>query len=159
VALSPYLRRLREAVGHDLLLLPSVAVLVWDGDDRLLLVRETETRQWQTIGGAVEPDESPRQAALREAMEEASVTVHLEGIRDVVGGPEFRLRYRNGDVVSYVPTVFDARVLDGTPAPDGDETLEVAWFAAAELERAPLTEFTRALFDAVGVDRASSKGG
>jgi len=48
-------------------LLPSVAVLPWDEHGRVLLVREAETGLWQTIGGAVEPDESPAQAAVREA--------------------------------------------------------------------------------------------
>jgi 8-oxo-dGTP pyrophosphatase MutT (NUDIX family) len=151
LGISSYLRQLREAVGHELLLVPSVAVLAWDDHGRLLLVREAQTGLWQTIGGAVEPDESPRQAALREAAEEAGVGVHIERIRDVVGGPQFRLRYPNGDLVGYVPTVFDARVVDGLPRPDGDETIDVRWFSAQELGAARLTEFTRTLFDAVGV--------
>jgi 8-oxo-dGTP pyrophosphatase MutT (NUDIX family) len=152
VGISPYLRRLREAVGHELLLVPSVAVLVWDEDGRLLLVREAETGRWQTIGGAIDPDESPREAALRETLEEAGVRVGLDGIRDVVGGPQFRLRYRNGDLVSYVPTVFDAHVIEGAPQPDGEETLEVAWFTPSALAGASLTDFTHSLFEAVGVE-------
>ncbi|MGH2834102.1 MAG: NUDIX domain-containing protein, partial [Solirubrobacteraceae bacterium] len=67
MAISPYLRRLRESVGHDLLLVPSAAVLVWDLPQRLLLVRELQTDLWQTVGGALDPDESPQQAAVREA--------------------------------------------------------------------------------------------
>jgi 8-oxo-dGTP pyrophosphatase MutT (NUDIX family) len=93
--------RLRERVGHDLVLLSSVAVLPWDEHGRLLLVREAETGLWQTIGGAVEPDESPAEAAIREAAEEAGVVVELAGVRGVVGGPPFRMIYPNGDLVSY----------------------------------------------------------
>ena len=151
MGISPYLRRLREAVGHELLLVPSVAVLAWDDDGRLLLVREAETGLWQTIGGAVEPDEPPHEAALREAAEEAGVSVRIERIRDVVGGAQFRQRYPNGDLVGYVPTVFDAHVVDGVPRADGDETIEVRWFSPQELGAAVLTEFTRTLFEAVGV--------
>ncbi len=151
MGISPYLRRLRESVGHALLHVPSVAVLVWDGDGRLLLVRDAETGRWQTLGGAIDPDESPRAAALRETLEEAGVTVALDGIRDVIGGPQFRLRYRNGDLVSYVPTVFDAHVVAGEPRPDGEETLEVAWFTAQALVDASLTEFTLSLLAAIGV--------
>jgi 8-oxo-dGTP pyrophosphatase MutT (NUDIX family) len=102
MGISPYVRRLRERVGHDLVLLPSVAVLPWDENDRLLLVREAETGLWQTIGGAVELDESPTEAAIREAAEEAGVEVELTGIRGVAGGPQFRMTYPNGDLVSYV---------------------------------------------------------
>jgi 8-oxo-dGTP pyrophosphatase MutT (NUDIX family) len=145
VAISPYIKDLRERVGHDLLLLPSVAVLVRDGEGRLLLVREAETGLWQTIGGAVEPGESPAQAAVREAGEEAGVVVELTGIRGVVGGPQFRMTYPNGDLVNYVPTIFDARVIDGEPRADGDETIDVGWFTKAQLSDTALSKFTIAL--------------
>ncbi len=151
MGISPYLCRLREFVGHDLLVLPSVAVLPWDADGRLLLVREAQSGLWQTIGGAVEPDESPLDAAVREAAEEAGIVVNIDGIRGVAGGPEFRLTYPNGDLVSYVSTVFDARVVAGEPRADGDETTDVAWFSPAELGRAQLTGFTIALLDSAGV--------
>ena len=151
VAISPYLHRLRELVGHELLVLPSVAVLPWDEDGRLLLVRETETGLWQTIGGAIEPDESPSEAAVREAAEEASVGIQIDGIRAVTGGPRFRLTYPNGDRVSYVSTVFDAHVLHGEPRPDGDETIEVSWFSVDGLAQVPLSDFTVALFEAARV--------
>jgi len=153
VGISPYIRRLRERVGHDLVLLPSVAVLAWDEEGRLLLVREAQTGLWQTIGGAIEPDESPAQAAIREAAEEAGVVVDLTGIRGVVGGPPFRMIYPNGDLVSYVPTIFDARVIDGDPRPDGEETIDVAWFETGQLPDAALSEFTIALLGdpAVGI--------
>jgi 8-oxo-dGTP pyrophosphatase MutT (NUDIX family) len=128
-----------------LLLLPSVAVLPWDEEGRLLLVREAQTGLWQTIGGAIEPDESPAQAAVREAGEEANIVVELTGIRGVVGGPQFRMTYPNGDLVSYVPTIFDARVIDGEPHPDGEETSEVAWFTTDQLADVALSEFTVAL--------------
>ncbi len=60
-------------VGHDLLLLPSTAVLPRDDAGRLLLVRLIDTGNWAAIGGAVEPGESPRDGAVREAEEEAGV--------------------------------------------------------------------------------------
>jgi 8-oxo-dGTP pyrophosphatase MutT (NUDIX family) len=151
LAISPYLRRLRERIGHDLLLLPSVAVLPWDGQGRLLLVQEAETGLWQTVGGAIEPDESPYEAAMREAEEEAGVRVALDAVRGVAGGPQFRMTYPNGDLVAYVATVFDAHVLDGDPRPDGDETIDVGWFSADQLTAAELSGFTRELFAAVGV--------
>jgi 8-oxo-dGTP pyrophosphatase MutT (NUDIX family) len=142
VGISPYIRRLRERVGHDLVLLPSVVVLAWDEEGRLLLVREAQTGLWQTIGGAIEPDESPHDAAIREAAEEAGVVVQLDGIRGVTGGPEYLLSYPNGDLVSYVSIVFDARVANGTPRPDGEETLDVAWFPKTELTGVAVSDFT-----------------
>jgi 8-oxo-dGTP pyrophosphatase MutT (NUDIX family) len=146
VAISPHIRRLREKVGHDLLVLPSVCVLPIDQSGRLLLVEEIETGQWQTIGGAIEPHESPRDAGIREAQEEAGVVVELGRLIDALGGPGFEITYPNGDVVSYVTTVFEATVTSGVPNPDGDETSAVAWWAFEDLERAPMGSFTRLLF-------------
>jgi 8-oxo-dGTP diphosphatase len=150
MAISPYIQRLRAAVGKELLLLPSVTVLCRDDQDRVLLVRQVDSGQWSTIGGLVEPDEAPRAAAVREAREEAGVDVELLGILDVVGGRSFRVHYPNGDTTAYVSTVFDARVVGGTPAADGEETSEVGWFTRAALDEADLSTFARETFRVIG---------
>ena len=151
MAISPHIQRLRELVGHELLVLPSAGVLPRDGAGRILLVRLVDTGQWAVIGGAVEPDESPQQAAVREAEEEAGVRVALGAILGVTGGPEFRLTYPNGDQTSYVSTIFDATVIDGSPGPDGDETSDVQWFDRHQLPYQEMSLFTRALLRAVGL--------
>jgi ADP-ribose pyrophosphatase YjhB (NUDIX family) len=151
VAVSPHIRRLRELVGNDLLVLPSAAVLPRDGVGRILLVRDLDTDLWAAIGGAVEPDESPQQCAVREAEEEAGVVVRLGDILGVLGGPEYRMVYPNGDQTAYVSTVFGATVVGGTPTPDGEETSEVAWWSPANLPLDEMSGFTRALLRDVGV--------
>jgi 8-oxo-dGTP pyrophosphatase MutT (NUDIX family) len=150
MAISPYLRSLRAVVGRDLLLLPGVTVLPWDDAGRLLLVRNIETGDWQTIGGLIEPDERPRDAAVRETLEEAGVEVELTGLRDVVGGPDYRFVYPNGDQVAYVGAIFDARVIAGEPRGDGDETSEARWVAPGEFDRLAMDGFTRTLLADVG---------
>ncbi len=109
-----------------------------------------DTGQWAVIGGAVEPDESPQQCALREAEEEAGVTLELGGILAVLGGPEYRLTYPNGDQTSYVSTVFDARVVAGTPRPDHEETSGVAWWDPGALPD-EMSRFTQALLAGAGL--------
>ena len=150
MAISPYLREIRDQVGSTLLLVPSVTVLVADEERRLLLVRQADSGRWGTIGGAIEPDEAPEQAAVREAEEEAGIRVRLGSIRAVCGGPDYCVTYTNGDVTSYVTTVFDARIESGTPQPDGDETLDVGWFGRDELTVADLEPLSRSLLEAVG---------
>jgi 8-oxo-dGTP pyrophosphatase MutT (NUDIX family) len=145
MTISPYIRRLRARVGTELLVLPSVAVLPRDEDGRVLLVRILDTGRWATIGGAVEPDESPTDAAVREAREEAGVTVRLGHVTAVLGGPEYRMTYPNGDRTSYVVTVFGAEIAEGTPSPDGEETSAVGWFEPDHLPLSEMSTLTRAL--------------
>lgn len=151
--LSPYIGRLRASIGHDLLLLPSVAVLPRDDRGRLLLVRHADSGLWGTIGGAVEVGESPAEAAVREAAEEAGVELALGPIVAAVGGPGYAFTYPNGDEVAYVATVYDARVVGGTPVPDGDEVTEVAWVAPAELTALALDRVAVSLVADLGLDR------
>src|SRR5271163_2575667 len=142
--MSPFIRRLRDLIGNELLVLPSAAVFPRDDRGRVLLVRLIDSGLWATIGGGIEPDESPQEAALREAEEEAGVRVQLGPILGVFGGPEYRLTYPNGDQTSYVVTAFDAIVIDGTPTADGDETSAVEWWDPSALPHDQMSTLTRA---------------
>lgn len=137
-------------------MLPSVAVLPRDDEGRILFVRLADSGRWATIGGAVEPDESPQDAAIRETQEEAGVTVRLDDLLTVLGGPEFRVTYPNGDVTSYVVSVFDATVTAGVPRPDGDETIEVQWWPPDGLPYAQMGTLTLALLRGVGLGQPTS---
>jgi 8-oxo-dGTP pyrophosphatase MutT (NUDIX family) len=149
--MSPFIRRLRDLIGNELLVLPSAAVLPRDDRGRVLLVRLIDSGLWATIGGAIEPDESPQEAALREAEEEAGVRLKLGPILGVLGGPEYRLTYPNGDQASYVVTVFDATTIGGTPTADGDETSAVEWWDPSGLPHNEMSTLTRALLRDVGI--------
>ncbi|MFD0970094.1 NUDIX domain-containing protein [Plantactinospora endophytica] len=149
--MPPYVARLRAAVGSELLLLPSASVLPVDPADRLLLVRHRgHTDGWGLVGGAVEPGESPAEAAVREAREEIGVEVRLCRLLDVLGGPDFEVTYPHGDRAAYVTAVYQAEIVDGTPLPDGDELDDVGWFDRAELGTLTLSRFAGAVLRAVG---------
>lgn len=141
--MSEYVRGLRRKIGHDLLFGPSAAVFVRDHEGRILLV-QSPTGNWMLPGGAVDPGERPAEAARREAWEEAAVVVEPLRVAGVFGGPEYRHTYPNGDEIAFVLTVFDARLVEGEPRPDGEETQAVGWFAPDELETLQTTPATRA---------------
>jgi ADP-ribose pyrophosphatase YjhB (NUDIX family) len=151
VGIAPHIARLRAVVGHELLLLPSVALLPVDEAGRLLLVQETGHEDgWHIMGGAVDMGESPAEAAVREAREEMGVGVRLVRLLDVVGGPDFEVHYPNGDRVAYVSAVYEVEIIDGTPAPADGELSEVAWFTPAELPTLQLNNFAQATLRATG---------
>ena len=148
---APHIARLREKVGHDLLLLPSVAVLPTDDEGRVLLVRQTDFEVYATIGGAIDEDEDPADAARREAKEETGLDVELTGLLGVIGGPQFRVIYPNGDRVAYVSAVYAARIAGSAPlAVDGDEVDAAKWFARSELTSPDVGEFALNTFRAIG---------
>jgi len=148
---APHIARLRTKIGHDLLLLPTVAILPVDDAGRVLLVRQTDFGTFGTIGGAIDEDESPAAAALRETREETGLEVELTGLVDAIGGPQFRITYPNGDQVSCVSMVYTARIV-GTDVitPDGDEVDAAQWFARDELVAPTVGGFALETFRAIG---------
>ena len=151
MGISPHVARLRAAMGHELLVLPCVTVLPVDPQGRILLAWHTgHTDGWGTVGGAVDPGESPAEAAVREAREEIGVGIRLVRLLDVLGGPDYEITYPNDDRVAYVPAVYEAEITAGTPTPSDGELSKLAWFTPAELRTAQLSRFTRALLTATG---------
>lgn len=145
MAISDYLRSLRARIGHDPVLLPSVAVMVRDGEGRLLLVRSRDDGRWQTVGGGMDPDEQPADAAVREAWEETGLLVEPTRVIGVYAGPLFRLTYPNRDVVAYVGVSFAARIVGGSERPCGDEVDRLGWFGRGAALALPAAPHTRLL--------------
>ena len=131
--MSDYMRGLRDKVGTAVLEVPTVSVITFDSKARALLVRHTETGEWTTPGGMIEPYEIPADAAVRDAWEETGLHVMPRSIVGVFGGLPCSGTYANGDRVSFVSTVFVAEILGGRLQPDGVETLETRFFSRDEL--------------------------
>ncbi len=143
--ISDYMRAIRAKVGHDVVLTPSVSGLVFDDAGRVLLARHATGDLWAAPGGAVDPDERPVDAVVRELWEETALHVEPVAFVGVFGGPEFRVRYENGDVTAYVISIFECRVLAGTPRPDGEEICELRWVAHDDLTALALSPWARTL--------------
>jgi len=130
--ISQYILRIREKIGNDFLLLPSVTILVVDKDDRILLVRHHNNDVWVAPGGMIEPNETPENAAIREMKEETNCDIKLTSTIGTYGGPDFCMQYQNGDKVGYVMTVFKAEISNGELKPDGEEIHEIKYFSYDE---------------------------
>jgi 8-oxo-dGTP pyrophosphatase MutT (NUDIX family) len=149
--MSPYVRELRALIGPRLLLVPSVSVLLRDDSDRLLLVRQADHGQWGLLGGAIDPGESPRQAAVRESLEEVGLEIELGPVVGALGGTAYEVEYDNGDRVAYVTVVFEGSSAPGEVRPDGEEVVEAQWFARAELATLDLHDFARCALTELGM--------
>ncbi|WP_143591509.1 NUDIX domain-containing protein [Thermoactinospora rubra] len=129
--MSPYLAGLRAVVGSRLLLMPAVTGLVFDERGRLLVALHADTGLWAPPGGAVDPDERPVDALVRELREEVGAEVEVLGIVGVYGGPEFRTVYPNGHEMAYVNAAYGCRVLSEV-TPDRVEIDQVRWVTEEE---------------------------
>ena len=128
-----YLHQIRNKIGSDLLLLPSVTNIVMDTQKRILLVKDADSGLWITPGGCVDPMESPADAAVREMWEETGLFSTPIRILGIYGGHDFMITYSNGDMVSYVLVAFESRIIGGKMSPDGVETLEIGYFSESNL--------------------------
>jgi 8-oxo-dGTP pyrophosphatase MutT (NUDIX family) len=133
MAIPDFIKSLRSKIGTDLLQVPTVAVLAYDEQGRLLLVQDKPSGLWGVPGGIIDPLEVPADAAVRETWEEAGVLVELTRVLGVFGGEHFSGVYENGDQIAWVATVFAARVIRGTPRPDGIETADARFFLSHEI--------------------------
>lgn len=156
MGISPYVARLREHVGTDLLLLPCATVLVTDDAGRILMVRNTGYEVWSTLGGMIELQEHPEAAVVREVKEETNLDVAVTGLITVLGGPECVVEYPNGDQVSYVACLYRAKVIGGTEQPDQEEICETGWFTPAELAELNVDRFARYVFSELRLTTATN---
>jgi 8-oxo-dGTP pyrophosphatase MutT (NUDIX family) len=137
--ISPYLRDLREVVGHRMLLLPGVTAVVLDDAGRLLLGQRADNGSWALIAGVMDPGEQPAETAVREVYEETGVHVVPERISSVLTQPPNT--YPNGDRTEFVDITFRCRAIGGEARVNDDESLAVGWFAPADLP--PVNELNR----------------
>lgn len=129
---------LRRAVGHAPLWLTGATAVVWRGEpgaEELLLVKRSDDGAWSSVCGIVDPGEEPGDAAVREAAEEAGVTVEIErlvwmSVTDLV-------TYVNGDQTQYIDHTFRCRWVSGDPFPADGEASEVGWFSRDALPDMP----------------------
>ena len=114
------------------LILGASVVIVADG--AILLVQrghEPQVGRWSVPGGRVEPGETLRQAAAREAYEETGLEVRI-------GAELWDLTITDGDV-TYEVHDFAATVTGGSLRAGGDAA-DVRWIPLDELDLLSLTE-------------------
>jgi len=126
-----YLGRLREFMGHDLLLAPAAAACIRDDERRILLLRRSDGDDlWGFPGGSIELGERAADAVIREVREETGLRVEPVALIGVYSSPEYAFAYPNGDQVQPVTVFFECQVVGGDLRPDMGEVLGARFFAS-----------------------------
>ena len=124
--ISPFIRQLRQKIGHDLLHLVGVSAVVTNDRNEILLVKSKDHGQWMPIGGMVEVGEEPADAAIREVREETGIEAIAQRLAAVFDGPD--VTYANGDRVHYITLVFRCQAVGGSPRVGDEENSDVKFF-------------------------------
>ncbi len=140
---SPYVAGLRARIGTSRLLLPSVTAIIYGERGEILLVRQRDGDVWSTPGGAIEPDEDPVDAVVRETWEETGLLVKPAALIGVFGGPNFVVRYNNGDETQYVMTVFECSQISGRLSDSNDEITAARFVTESEFNTLAAPRWTR----------------
>ncbi|MCZ1266934.1 ADP-ribose pyrophosphatase YjhB, NUDIX family [Paenibacillus sp. OK060] len=138
-----YIMELRKLVGSRPLIMAGSCVLVFNEQGHLLLQRRTDSLDWGTLGGSLEPGESLEEAAARELYEEAGLRAGAYKLITVFSGQDMYYKYPHGDEVYNVMAVYEATEIQGKPTVMDDEGLELRYFDLSMpiLEINPFTEY------------------
>ena len=119
----------------------TVAIFVVQ-DGRVLLVHHRKLNKWLPLGGHIELDEDPEQAALREAQEESGFEVELVGDRPpttetgtrALIAPRFLDIHRISDSHEHIGMIYWARPKNGAMTLAAAEHHDICWKNSAELD-------------------------
>lgn len=111
-------------------------------EGRVLLIHHRKLDKWLPLGGHIELEEDPEQAALREAREESGLDVELIGERPpttepgtrALIGPRFLDIHRISDTHEHIGMIYWARPKNGTLTLADGEHHDIRWCTEAELE-------------------------
>ena len=132
MATPDFVLELRKHVGTAPLWLAGATAVIRDPNAaRVLLVRRSDNGWWTPVTGIVDPGEHPADAAVREAREEAAVTIRVDRVASI--GVSRMVTYDNGDQAQYIDHTFACTYLDGDPHPADGENTDVRWFDVDDL--------------------------
>ena len=112
-------------------------------DGQVLLIHHRKLDQWLPLGGHIELDEDPEQAALREAREESGLEVELLGERPpttetgtrALIAPRFLDIHRISDTHEHIGMIYWARPRSSAATLAVEEHHDIRWCSVAELDK------------------------
>ncbi|GAA2149939.1 NUDIX domain-containing protein [Kitasatospora kazusensis] len=123
-------------------LVPAASVVVVDAAGRILLQRRTDNGLWALPGGKMELGESLADCGIRETLEETGIDVEITAIVGTYTNPGHVFAYDDGEVRQEFSICLLARPTGGRLRVS-DESHEVAWFEAGEVDGLPMVSSIR----------------
>jgi ADP-ribose pyrophosphatase YjhB (NUDIX family) len=106
----------------------AASAFVVDDDERLLMIRRTDSGLFALPGGRHELGETMTETAIRETLEETGVTIGIIGLIGIYSNPHHLLEFSDGEVRQEFSICFRGRAIEGTPR-SSDESTDVDWIS------------------------------
>lgn len=117
-------------------------------DDKTLLILHRKSGTWQPPGGHIDPNETPPEAAIREAFEETGLEVALIPQENIwINNPNAKSierpyvcfleeipAYQNHQPHQHIDMIYLARPVSGTEIENARETAGIRWFTLHDIE-------------------------
>lgn len=146
--IGSYIWRLRQRIGHDLVVTPAAVVVVLDARNGVLLIRRTDTGDWALPGGSAEPGSTFVSTAVDELAEETGAHADPSDLVAFASLSDKRwtnFTFPNADVVHSFNLCFMTRRWTGAIDADGKEASAVGFFAIDGLPEPLLAMSVRVL--------------
>lgn len=130
--MTDYIQNLRRIAGTQPLMQCGATVVVFDSEERVLMLRRNDNKRWCFPGGSIELGEYVEETAQREVLEEAGIHVGNLRLLNVFSGEELYYKYPNGDEVYNVDVVYYTNEYNGDITIN-EESSEYTFFAVADI--------------------------
>jgi 8-oxo-dGTP pyrophosphatase MutT (NUDIX family) len=122
----------RIALGAEVML--GAAAVVFDPNQRLLLIQRTDNEEWCLPGGKLDAGESMAEACLRELYEETGLLGKIDRILGLYSSPDSVVVYRDGVRRQVVTVTFLVTPQAEARLEPGAEALDARYFERNEIE-------------------------
>jgi len=132
MVMEQYFKDLRQKIGHEEIIMPGVAGVLFDDTHTKVLMEQRGDGEsgWSLVGGMQTLGESTVTTIIREFKEETGLDVKVTALIGV--DSNFHQTFPNGDQAQIPMTLYEVEQVGGQITPDGDETLAVQFVSLAE---------------------------
>jgi 8-oxo-dGTP pyrophosphatase MutT (NUDIX family) len=122
MVMEAYFKDLRAKIGHDEIIMPGVAGVLFDETRTKVLLEQRGDGEigWSLVGGMQNLHESAMTSLIREFKEETGLDVEIASLIGL--DTNFHHTFPNGDKAQIPMTLFEVTQTGGSLQADGDET-------------------------------------
>lgn len=130
---ASYVGKLRQKVGHDPLIVPSIRAILKNDKQEILFIERRGSSSWGMPAGSIELGESIEECLKREVWEETGLTVEEAVPIALYSSPRYTQTNGFGDTYQMFEFVFLVKRWSGELVQETDESTNAAFFPEDQL--------------------------